>query len=52
MQRGNQSGASPRDFPAPPEWAREKAAETIGSAPIPIDEMAEWLGGAFTALKH
>lgn len=46
VQRGNTSGASKADFPPVPEWANPDV-ERIGSKPLPLDEMAQWLGGAF-----
>lgn len=45
-QRGNQSGARKSEFPELPAWARQTETR-IGSAPLPLDELAEWLGGPF-----
>ena len=40
VQRGNSSGAPRASFPPVPDWANPDV-ERIGSAPIPMDEMAE-----------
>lgn len=45
VQRGNQSKAKKEDFPPIPDWALD--SNTIGKKPLPMDEMAAWLGGPF-----
>lgn len=46
VQRGNASRAPKSSFPELPVWARQSSTQ-IGSGAVPIDELAEWLGGPF-----
>jgi len=38
--------------PIPRPGVSDTDAETIGKEPLPMDEMAEWLGGPFAALNN
>lgn len=47
QRQGKKSAKKPKPIPRP--GVTDPDSETLGRDPLPVDEMAQWLGGAFAA---